>query len=75
MVQATTASDWVERVIGLWGDAERCADLGRQARHWVSRYYSWSTPARDAFQAFQRALAAREKHPAEGREEIRVTDL
>jgi glycosyltransferase involved in cell wall biosynthesis len=75
MVQAKTASDWVERVIGLWGDEERCADLGRQARHWVSRYYSWSTPARDAYQTFQRALAAREKHPAEGREEIRVTDL
>ena len=75
MVQATSARDWVERVISLWSDERQCAELGREARRWVSRYYSWSTPARDAFQVFQRALAAREKHQTEGREEIRVTDL
>ncbi len=70
--QASSADDWIDRVIRLWSDEARCAELGRQARQWVSRYYSWSTPAHDALQSFQRALAAREKNAPKGRAEIRV---
>ena len=75
MVLATSARDWVERVISLWSDENQCAELGRQARRWVSRYYSWSTPARDALDAFQRALAARGKPQTEGGTAMRVADL
>ena len=75
MVLATSARDWVERVIRLWSDERQCAELGREARRWVSQYYSWSSPAGAALQAFERGLAARGKHQTEGSEEIPVTDL
>ncbi len=61
MVQAKSPSDWVESVTSLWSDDVRCAELGSDARAWVSKHYSWSAPARDAIEAFQRALADRQK--------------
>jgi glycosyltransferase involved in cell wall biosynthesis len=53
-------SDWVERVIELWGNPAARADLGRQARSWVSEYYSWASPVRGALEAFTRATAKRQ---------------
>ena len=53
--QVTRPSDWVVRVTDLWNDESRRAALGTAARSWVSEYYSWMTPARNALDAFERA--------------------
>jgi len=52
-------SEWVERVIALWGDPAARAELGQRARTWVAEYHSWAIPARGAFEAFERAISQR----------------
>ncbi len=58
-VVVATPSDWVDGLVGLWDDETRRHDLGRRSRKWVSEYYSWSAPARNALVAFQQSLDAK----------------
>jgi len=55
--QVTNASAWIDAVVNLWEREARRAELGKQAREWVGEYYSWTTPARNALEAFTRARA------------------
>jgi len=50
--------DWVKGLLSLWNDERRCQNLGRQARAWVSEYYSWTAPARTALAALQQSIDA-----------------
>jgi polysaccharide biosynthesis protein PslH len=59
LAQASSPAEWIEQMVALWTDSSRRADLGSRARTWVSEYYSWSTPARNALAAFEAALRRR----------------
>ena len=59
LAQASTPADWIDQMAALWADSARRAELGSQARTWVSEYYSWSTPARNALTAFEAAVQRR----------------
>jgi glycosyltransferase involved in cell wall biosynthesis len=61
MLVARKPDEWVMNVIALWDDEARRAELGRQARAWVSEYYSWAIPARGALEAFTRAVSKRSR--------------
>jgi glycosyltransferase involved in cell wall biosynthesis len=50
----SSQQEWTERVVMLWQESARRAQLGRDARAWVSEHYSWETPARKALAAFAR---------------------
>jgi glycosyltransferase involved in cell wall biosynthesis len=52
--QVTKPKEFVDSMSALWSDDARRDVLGRQARAWVSEYYSWMAPARDALAAFKR---------------------
>jgi glycosyltransferase involved in cell wall biosynthesis len=59
LAQASTPADWIDQMTALWADSTRRAELGAKARTWVSEYYSWSTPARNALTAFEAAVQRR----------------
>jgi glycosyltransferase involved in cell wall biosynthesis len=61
IMTATTADEWIARIVELWRDDVRRRDLGQSAREWVTTRYSWDAPARGAFEAFQRAIANRSR--------------
>jgi len=52
--RVTRPAEWVDRIVAMWGDAARRQELGRAAREWVSEYYSWAAPARNALAAMKR---------------------
>lgn len=59
VVMTAQPQAFARAMVALWGDEARRSDLGREARRWVSEYYSWTTPARNALTAFEQAVAAR----------------
>lgn len=42
------ASEWVDRLIGLWRDRTKREQLGREARAWVTEHHTWAAAARVA---------------------------
>ena len=52
--RVTRPAEWVDRIVAMWGDKTRRQELGRAAREWVSEYYSWAAPARNALAAMKR---------------------
>jgi len=61
MRTATSAREWIEQIVDLWRDDTAREALGRSAREWVTRHYSWDTPARGAYRAFEAAIARRNR--------------
>jgi len=51
--QVTKPKEFIDSMSALWNDDARRDVLGRQARAWVSEYYSWMAPARNALAAFK----------------------
>lgn len=56
---AKQPDEFADQMVAVWNDPQRQTQLGRDARTWVTEYYSWAAPARNAYQAFQAAVAAR----------------
>ena len=57
---ASTPREFADRVVALWDDRSRRTELGQRARAWVAEYYSWTTPARNALQAFETGLRSKQ---------------
>lgn len=58
-LQVRQPAEWVKGLVSLWNDEPRRQQLGRAAREWVSEYYSWAAPARNALKAFQQSIDAK----------------
>jgi glycosyltransferase involved in cell wall biosynthesis len=58
-LQVRQPDEWVQGLVSIWKDQARRDELGRQARLWVSEYYSWAAPARNALKGFQESLDAK----------------
>jgi glycosyltransferase involved in cell wall biosynthesis len=55
-VKARRASEWVEKMLQLWADPERCHRLGEQARHWVTAHHTWEAAAKTALRSLRQPL-------------------
>jgi glycosyltransferase involved in cell wall biosynthesis len=58
---ARQPGEFADEMVRLWNDPAAREQLGARARAWVTAFYSWGAPARDAYRAFASALAARAK--------------
>jgi glycosyltransferase involved in cell wall biosynthesis len=61
IAMADSPAEWADALVSLWNDPARCAALGRDARAWVVRHYSWATPALGALKGFEAGLAAKRR--------------
>ncbi len=58
-LQVRQPIEWVKGLVSLWNDEAQRRQLGSAAREWVSEYYSWAAPARNALKAFQQSIDAK----------------